>query len=197
MFRLPALWEPLQGKWPGPCSFCAKHTHAADRRSTGTLCTTAASRHPSYRSVRPSNWRAEPCRLTSSPLSPSDFYESGRSGRRIRKKGFATKPAAIRYKQDFFAALGDTGRPLNERLSNLMTVWYDLHGRTLRDDEEVLVRCQALAERLGDLQAFKFDSLAWTLPATSSDRGEAGDGQPQTALPVGHLLRADPPRLMA
>ena len=31
----------------------------------------------------------------------ADFYENGRSGRRIRKKGFATKSAAIRYEQDF------------------------------------------------------------------------------------------------
>ncbi|MEN1381629.1 hypothetical protein AAIG84_33695, partial [Pseudomonas aeruginosa] len=38
----------------------------------------------------------------------ADFYENGRSGRRIRKKGFATKSAAIRYEQDFFAVKGET-----------------------------------------------------------------------------------------
>ncbi len=39
----------------------------------------------------------------------ADFYENGRSGRRIRKKGFATKSAAIRYEQDFFRREGRDG----------------------------------------------------------------------------------------
>lgn len=91
----------------------------------------------------------------------ADFYENGRSGCRIRKKGFATKSAAIRYEQDFFTVLGETGRPLDDRLSDLVTVWYDLHGCTLKDGKQRLARCQALAERLGDPQAFEFDSLAW------------------------------------
>ena len=63
----------------------------------------------------------------------ADFYENGRSGRRIRKKGFVTKSAAIRYEQDFFAVMGETGRPLDDRLSDLVKVWYDLHGCTLKD----------------------------------------------------------------
>ncbi|MCP1625405.1 site-specific recombinase XerD [Pseudomonas nitroreducens] len=42
-----------------------------------------------------------------------------------------------------------------------MTVWYDLHGCTLKDGKQRLAHCQALAERLGDPQAFEFDSLAW------------------------------------
>jgi len=89
-----------------------------------------------------------------------DFYENGRSGRRIRKKGFATKSAAIRYEQDFFAVKGETGRPLDDRLSDLVKVWYDLHGCTLKDGQQHLARCEALAKRLGDPLAFEFDSLA-------------------------------------
>ncbi|HCE6453184.1 tyrosine-type recombinase/integrase [Pseudomonas aeruginosa] len=91
----------------------------------------------------------------------ADFYENGRSGRRIRKKGFATKSAAIRYEQDFFAVKGETGRPLDDRLSDLVKVWYDLHGCTLKDGKQRLARCVALAKRLGNPLAFEFDSLAW------------------------------------
>lgn len=91
----------------------------------------------------------------------ADFYENGRSGRRIRKKGFATKSAAIRYEQDFFAVKGETGRPLDDRLSDLVKVWYDLHGCTLKDGKQRLARCEALAKRLGNPLAFEFDSLAW------------------------------------
>lgn len=72
----------------------------------------------------------------------ADFYENGRSGRRIRKKGFATKSAAIRYEQDFFAVKGETGRPLDDRLSDLVKVWYDLHGCTLKDGKQRLARCE-------------------------------------------------------
>lgn len=91
----------------------------------------------------------------------ADFYENGRDGRRIRKFGFPTKSAAIRYEQDFFAVKGETGRPLDDRLSDLVKIWYELHGCTLKDGEQRLARCYALAKRLGDPLAFEFDSLAW------------------------------------
>lgn len=103
----------------------------------------------------------------------ADFYENGRSGRRIRKKGFATKSAAIRYEQDFFAVKGETGRPLDDRLSDLVKVWYDLHGCTLKDGKQRLARCEALAKRLGTSGVrVRFVGVG-TLPATSLDRGEA------------------------
>lgn len=56
---------------------------------------------------------------------------------------------------------GETGRPLDDRLSDLVKVWYDLHGCTLKDGKQRLARCVALAKRLGNPLAFEFDSLAW------------------------------------
>jgi hypothetical protein len=53
----------------------------------------------------------------------ADFYENGRAGRRIRKKGFLTKAAAQRYEAEFFATFKLTGRPLDDRLSDLVTLW--------------------------------------------------------------------------
>lgn len=50
----------------------------------------------------------------------ADFYEDGRSGRRIRKKGFLTKSAAQRYESDYFATFNQTGRPLDDRLQRIL-----------------------------------------------------------------------------
>ena len=91
----------------------------------------------------------------------ADFYENGRSGRRIRKYGFLTKSAAQRYESDYFATFNQTGRPLDDRLSDLVNVWYDLHGCSLKDEKARLSRTKAIVERLGNPQASEFDSLAW------------------------------------
>ncbi len=91
----------------------------------------------------------------------ADFYENGRTGRRIRKKGFATKSAAQRFESDYFAALKQTGRPLDDRLSDLVTVWYDLHGCSLKDEKARLSRTMAVVQRLGDPRVSDFDVLAW------------------------------------
>lgn len=56
----------------------------------------------------------------------ADFYENGRAGRRVRKKGFLTKAAAQRYESDYFSTYNQTGRPLDDRLSDLVNVWYEL-----------------------------------------------------------------------
>lgn len=91
----------------------------------------------------------------------ADFYEDGRSGRRIRKYGFLTKSAAQRYESDYFATFNQTGRPLDDRLSDLVDLWYELHGCSLKDEKARLSRTKAIVERLGNPQASAFDSLAW------------------------------------
>jgi len=91
----------------------------------------------------------------------ADFYENGRAGRRIRKKGFLTKAAAQRYETEFFNSLKETGRPLDDRLSDLIKLWHQLHGCTLKDEKTRLARTLAIAERLGDPLATEFDALAW------------------------------------
>ncbi|WP_079200830.1 tyrosine-type recombinase/integrase [Pseudomonas sp. CC6-YY-74] len=91
----------------------------------------------------------------------ADFYENGRVGRRIRKKGFATKSAAQRYESDYFASLNQTGRPLDDRLSDLVSVWHALHGCSLKDEKARLSRTLAVVERLGDPRVSDFDALAW------------------------------------
>jgi hypothetical protein len=91
----------------------------------------------------------------------ADFYENGRSGGRIRKYGFLTKSAALRYESDFFASMKLTGRPLDDRLSDLVKVWYDLHGCSLKDEKARLSRTLSVVARLGDPHVSDFDALAW------------------------------------
>ncbi|WP_220813115.1 phage integrase [Pseudomonas paralcaligenes] len=91
----------------------------------------------------------------------ADFYEKGRSGRRIRKKGFLTKSVAQRYESDYFASLNQTGRPLDDRLSDLVKLWHSLHGCSLKDEKYRLSRTLSTVERMGDPRASDFDALTW------------------------------------
>ncbi len=91
----------------------------------------------------------------------ADFYENGRDSRRIRKKGFATKSAAIRYELDFHSQYKLTGRPMDDRLSDLIQVWHDLHGCSLKDQKYRLSRLLSVAQRLGNPHVQDFDAAAW------------------------------------
>ena len=55
---------------------------------------------------------------------------------------------------------GETGRPLDDRLSDLVKVWCDLHGCTLKGWQATLARCERWRSSWEPL-AFEFDSLAW------------------------------------
>ncbi|MCQ4273426.1 tyrosine-type recombinase/integrase [Pseudomonas kuykendallii] len=89
----------------------------------------------------------------------ADFYY-GR--KRVRKYGFATKSAALRYEADYLRQRSQTGRPLDDRLSDLVRLWHQLHGCTLKDAKARLSRTLAVVERLGDPLAGEFDALAWS-----------------------------------
>jgi integrase len=88
----------------------------------------------------------------------ADFYVDGR---RIRRHGFPTKSAALRYQKDYQQQMTVTGRPLDDRLGDLVQVWYDLHGRTLKDHKTRLTRTMACVERMGNPLAAEFTSLSW------------------------------------
>lgn len=88
----------------------------------------------------------------------ADFYLNGK---RIRKQGFLTKSAAIRYEKDYLNQYQVTGRPLDDRLSDLIKIWYDLHGQTLKDHHTRLSRTLAISDRLGDPLAADFSALSW------------------------------------
>lgn len=87
----------------------------------------------------------------------ADFYQDKK---RIRKKGFATKSAAIRYESDMLQE--PTKANLKEdSLMDLVHLWQKLHGSTLKDAKYRYARTQAIVERLGSPSASEFNSLAW------------------------------------
>ncbi|BAN50569.1 hypothetical protein [Metapseudomonas resinovorans] len=91
----------------------------------------------------------------------AEFHEDGRTGRRICQRGFPTREAARRYEADFIALRQFTGRPLDERLSHLVLIWYEQHGRSLKAHRRVLLLILAVVERLGDPVLAEFDAQAW------------------------------------
>lgn len=89
----------------------------------------------------------------------ADFYHLGK---RIRKYGFPTKSAAVRFEQDYYNSLLSTGRPLDDRLSDLVNLWYELHGCTLKDANTRLSRTLAICTRLGNPLVSDFSALHWS-----------------------------------
>lgn len=83
-----------------------------------------------------------------------DFRDSG--GRRIRKRGYKTRIEAANALRRF-SEKQDLGRSL----SSLVRLWYDLHGRTLKDHRYRLSRTLAIVDRLGDPSIDDFGAVDW------------------------------------
>lgn len=92
----------------------------------------------------------------------ADFYENGQTGRHICKQGFATREAAERYESDFLALLQWTGRPLDERLSDLVHLWHDRRGHFVRNTENRMIVLLGTVKRLGDPLISEFDATVWS-----------------------------------
>lgn len=88
----------------------------------------------------------------------ADFWLDRASGIRKRKKAFRTKAEAERWIMDLKREYSRRGRDPGERLSDLVTVWYELHGCTLKDPYR-LSRTKAIVESLGNPIASSLTSL--------------------------------------
>ncbi len=87
----------------------------------------------------------------------ADFYLNNK---RLRKRGFLTKSAAIRYENETLqqpqqASIQD------DTLMDLVHLWHKLHGSTLKDAKYRYSRTLAIVERLGNPSANEFNALAW------------------------------------
>ncbi|WP_271410755.1 phage integrase [Pseudomonas sp. Q1-7] len=92
----------------------------------------------------------------------ADFYENGQAGRHICKHGFATREAAERYESDFLALRQLTGRPLDERLSDLVRLWHERRGHFVRNSGNRLNILLGTVKRLGDPVISEFDATVWS-----------------------------------
>lgn len=87
-----------------------------------------------------------------------DFWLDYSAGIRKRKRGFRTKSEAERWVSDLRKQYSLRGRDPGERLSDLVTVWHELHGSTLKDPYR-LPRTMAVVQALGDPVASTFTAL--------------------------------------
>lgn len=87
----------------------------------------------------------------------ADFYQDKK---RIRKKGFLTKSAALRYENDTLTIQTEQAKQ-SDFLIDLVHIWYKLHGSTLKDAKYRYSRTQAIVQRLGNPLAEDFNALAW------------------------------------
>lgn len=87
-----------------------------------------------------------------------DFWLDRSAGIRKRKKAFRTKSEAERWVIDLKRQYSSRGRDPGERLSDLVNVWHELHGCTLKDKYR-LPRTLAVVELLGNPIASSFTAL--------------------------------------
>jgi integrase len=87
-----------------------------------------------------------------------DFWLDRSAGIRKRKKAFRTKSEAERWVIDLKRQYSLRGRDPGERLSDLVSVWHELHGCTLKDKYR-LPRTLAVVELLGNPIASSFTAL--------------------------------------
>lgn len=97
----------------------------------------------------------------------ADFYDL--EGNRIRKFGFATKGEALRYEKEekkrFLSndSLNEliVQEKASQPLSELIELWFNLHGRTLSDANARLSKLQNLCANLGDPDANSIKRETW------------------------------------
>ena len=87
-----------------------------------------------------------------------DFWLDRSAGIRKRKKAFRTKSEAERWMINLKRQYSSRGRDPGERLSDLVSVWHELHGCTLKDKYR-LPRTLAVVELLGNPIASSFTAL--------------------------------------
>lgn len=119
-----------------------------------------------------------------------DCRPEGRAGPRIRRR-LKSKNEAMHVERRL---MGDGSRgefekapKLDERrLSQLIDLWYTLHGQTLKTGEQRLALLLAMAERMGDPKAHKFTANHFAIY-----RAERAEGKHTRAKPGRGRSKAD------
>lgn len=87
-----------------------------------------------------------------------DIYPNGRAGIRVRRIRKTKKECKLLEAQilNQYADTPDKFERDSRRLTDLVRLWYDLHGHSLKDSKYRYSRTLALCDRLGDVPVFKF-----------------------------------------
>ncbi|GEK15188.1 phage integrase [Aliivibrio fischeri] len=80
-----------------------------------------------------------------------DVYPHGRKGKRVRKR-FATKGEALAYEKFILIESNDkpwfTEKSDNRRLSDLIDIWFQLHGKHLKSGAHIRRRLEIISEQM-------------------------------------------------
>ncbi|MBP3142256.1 phage integrase [Aliivibrio fischeri] len=99
-----------------------------------------------------------------------DLYPQGRKGKRVRKR-FATKGEALAYEKFILVESNDkpwlTEKSDNRRLSALIELWFQLHGKQLKSGAHARRRMEIISEQM-------LNPLARTLTPTDFVQYRAG-----------------------
>ncbi|MDD0841497.1 phage integrase [Pseudomonas sp. Gutcm_11s] len=87
-----------------------------------------------------------------------DFYVDGRGSQRVRRGGFASKAHAQRFERDFVAS---PARSV-ERFSDLVDLWYHVHGVTLKNGARRHRALKQITERLKNPRVCDFTAATWS-----------------------------------
>ncbi|ECR7999953.1 tyrosine-type recombinase/integrase [Salmonella enterica] len=85
-----------------------------------------------------------------------ECYPYGASGKRIRRQ-FATKGEALSHERRLMVHTDISVGDSSKRLSELVDIWYEMHGKTLTTGEERQAKLNAVCERMGDPLVSEFD----------------------------------------
>ena len=87
-----------------------------------------------------------------------DFYVNGRGSQRVRRGGFPSKAHAQRFERDY----SSSPRPVVDRLSDLVDLWYEVHGVTLKNGARRYAALKQITERLGNPRVCDFSASTWS-----------------------------------
>ncbi|CUY73584.1 tyrosine-type recombinase/integrase [Serratia marcescens] len=101
-----------------------------------------------------------------------ECYPYGASGKRIRVTR-ATKGEALSYERRIMSAAHGSNIEANtQKLSDLVTRWYEMHGKSLTSGEERKAKLEAICERLGDPLVDTFDKNMFAIYRERRLRGD-------------------------
>ncbi|MCS0271419.1 phage integrase [Vibrio alginolyticus] len=114
-----------------------------------------------------------------------ECYPQGRSGKRVRKR-FATKGEATAFELHLMKEVDDKpwlgSKPDHRRLSDLVELWFKLHGKNLKSGDHTRLRLESMVLDLGNPIASHLNSKQ--LANYRSSRSNKGRGQQHKELSI-------------
>lgn len=87
-----------------------------------------------------------------------DFYLDGRGSQRVRRSGFPSKAHAMRFERDYLSKPEQTVA----RLSDLVDLWFQVHGVNLKNGQRRYIALKQTVARLGNPLSEDLTPAVWS-----------------------------------